>query len=441
MLKSTNGLSKPRIYFFRTLLFSALCTSILLNLTSCRTSRYQQLNKKLERVTDPEVFNSHHYGLLVVDAERGDTLIKRQSDTYFIPASNAKIFTLYTALKLLPEQLPSLKYTIEGDSLYAAGLGGPGILHPELKNDSLLDFMKSFKTVILRTGHFQDTPWPPGWSWEDFDQAFATERSSLPVYGNRLRLMASDSTNISPPGFRDSIQPIEHKFRRSQFSNTFYIPKLVKDTLEVPLIMSEHTLKYILGTALSNQVIINDRMPEPDEAIYYASERDSVLKRMMIESDNFLAEQLLLNASSVLSDTLSSRIAIDHMLNNDLSDLKHLPRWVDGSGLSRYNLFTPASMTDVLNRLYREYDSTYVLGFFPEGGVSGTLKEDFGSADKSYVFAKSGSMGNIYCLSGYLITRKGRLLIFSFMNNHFRRSSSEIKDQLRKVLEWIRDDL
>ena len=70
---------------------------------------------------------------------------------------------------------------------------------------------------------------------------------------------------------------------------------------------------------------------------------------MMQESDNFLAEQLLLLASSTLSDTLNTKTAIEYMLNNHLKDLKQQPRWVDGSGLSRYNLFSPEAIVYVLN--------------------------------------------------------------------------------------------
>ena len=160
----------------------------------------------------------------------------------------------------------------------------------------------------------------------------------------------------------------------------------------------------------------------------------------MIQSDNFIAEQLLLNASSVLSDTLSSKKTINYMLENEFQDLSHVPRWVDGSGLSRYNLFTPNSMVDILNRMYDEYNLTYTLSFFPVGGVSGTLENHYNGMDKPYIYAKSGTLGNIYCLSGYLEAKSGKILIFSIMNNNFRLPLEEVKDEMRKILEWLRDE-
>ena len=59
--------------------------------------------------------------------------------------------------------------------------------------------------------------------------------------------------------------------------------------------------------------------------------------------------------------------------------------------------------------------------------------------DKPYIYAKSGSLGNNYNLSGYLITNSGKVLAFSYMNNHFMNSSSKIKEKMQVTLKKIRD--
>ena len=157
-------------------------------------------------------------------------------------------------------------------------------------------------------------------------------------------------------------------------------------------------------------------------------------------SDNFLAEQMLILSSSTLSDTLNSSKIRNHILNNQLKDLKQKPRWVDGSGLSRYNLFTPISFVQVLSKLYDKIPRERLFNLFPVGGESGTLKKYYAGKQKPYIYAKSGTLGNNYSLSGYLITNKGETLIFSFMNNHYKKPTVEIKKRMQLVFEWLRDN-
>jgi len=43
-------------------------------------------------------------------------------------------------------------------------------------------------------------------------------------------------------------------------------------------------------------------------------------------------------------------------------------------------------------------------------------------------------------LSGYLITKKRKTLIFSYMHNHFKDSGSKVKEQLHQKLKMIYDN-
>ena len=69
------------------------------------------------------------------------------------------------------------------------------------------------------------------------------------------------------------------------------VAKLFSDTLHIPVSISS--------------------VVRPDSAkVLGGMPRDSVFKVMMQESDNFLAEQLLLQVAGVLADTLNSSLAI-----------------------------------------------------------------------------------------------------------------------------------
>ena len=78
--------------------------------------------------------------------------------------------------------------------------------------------------------------------------------------------------------------------------------------------------------------------------------------------------------------------------------------------------------------------------YFPVGGKSGTLKNWYSGNPKPYIHAKSGTLGNNYNLSGYLVTNSGKILIFSYMNNHYLHSNNAIKEKMQTTFEWLRDN-
>jgi D-alanyl-D-alanine carboxypeptidase/D-alanyl-D-alanine-endopeptidase (penicillin-binding protein 4) len=96
-------------------------------------------------------------------------------------------------------------------------------------------------------------------------------------------------------------------------------------------------------------------------------------------------------------------------------------------------------MVRVLQKLYEEISRERLFHLFPAGGVSGTLENWYPGDPEPYLYAKTGSLGNNHCVSGYLITKSGKTLIFSFMNNHFRHPSSEVKKRMQRIFEGIRD--
>lgn len=419
-------------------IFLIVLTSSLL--ISCATTKNKQIKKKTLITLNDKLFENQFLGFFVLDPAKNDTLINYNGAKYFTPASNTKIITLYTALNLLPEKIPTLKYLVTNDTVYIEGTGDPTLLHSYFKDSTTIHFLKKYTNIALYLNNFQDVKYGPGWAWEDYETYFQPERNGLPLYGNVVTSYKTDSLNVTPALFKENFIEKESKLSRDEFSNTFYYNAVQKDTVETPFIIDSTLTKKLLESALNKKISVTNTFPEGVKETLYSLPSDTVYKQMMKVSDNFLAEQLLVLSSGMVSDTLNVAGAQKFILSNQLSDLKQQPRWVDGSGLSRYNLFTPQSFVHVLSKMYREQPKERLFNIFPVGGVSGTLTNWFEGSNKPYIYAKSGSLGNNYCLSGYLLTKSGKTLIFSFMNNHYKVPTSEIKKKMQVVFENLRDN-
>ncbi|MEH6512260.1 MAG: D-alanyl-D-alanine carboxypeptidase [Maribacter arcticus] len=416
-----------------------LILAIFIAVSACSTKK-SIITKQLNSNLSSSFYKNQFTGVLVIDAKTKDTIYNQDSHKYFIPASNTKIFTLFAALKTLPKKVPAIRYINTKDTLYFEGTGDPSFLHPYLKDSTALNFLKNQSNLAFVSGNFQDEKYGAGWAWDDYQWYYSPERNALPINGNVVLSYRNTELVVSPPYFKDSVIEILHKDNRNESSNIFYYPPQSKDTLETPFITSLQTSTSILEQALGKKISTVVTMPIGNKETLYGIETDTLYKRMMHESDNFIAEQLLFMAASELKDTLNSNLIRTHILENELQDLAQQPRWVDGSGLSRYNLFTPQNMVNVLDRLYVMVSEERLYTIFPSGGLSGTLKNRFAGDEQPYIYAKSGSLSNNYCLSGYLLTKSGKTLIFSFMNNHFRESLSDERLRLEQMLHTLRDN-
>lgn len=408
---------------------------LVIIVTSCGPSKLKTTDSPAHLLNGSEFSDTYFKGLLVIDPEKGDTLVNINSKKYFTPASNTKIFTLYSGITLLPKQIPSLKYLNQDDTLILQGTGDPTWLHPFFKDSSAIDFLKNHKNIALHLDNYDGGRYQPGWAWEDFDTYFSPELGPIPLYGNVITVTQNDSLMVTPKLFLEHTYRGTEKKRRDERSNRFFIPYTL-DTLQIPFITSKELTKQVLGDLLQRDIKVIDSFPDGDRSTYFGMASDSIFKRMMHESDNFLAEQIMLMASSQISDTLSFNRAKNEVLEKHLKDLNHPPRWVDGSGLSRYNLFTPESMVAVLHKLFSEIPRNRLFQLFPYWDESGTLKNP---GESSFIIAKSGALGNNYNLSGYLIAKSGKIFIFSCMNNHFRIPTSAVRKEIKQTLQAIHE--
>ena len=398
---------------------------IVLFFANCTSTK---LTRTLVKKVNASFYDNQFTGIYVYDVKANKVLYNYNGEKYFTPASNVKIFTLFTGLTMLSDSIPAFKYAVHKDTITIQGTGDPAFLHNYFKDSTAFKLAEKFAKVNLITNNISDKRYGPGWAWEDFDTYFSAERSAFPIYGNVVTVQNEDSIFVQPAFYQPKIKITDNFYGRDEFKNNFYFRKDRKSQTEIPMLIDSTLISNLWNELLPNKVSLLQTSAIKPMKIAYSVPSDSLYKRMMEVSDNFLAEQILILASSTLSDTLSSSRARKYMLANELKDIKQQPRWVDGSGLSRYNLFSPMSFVTVLTKLYRTISQERLFHLF-----ASTNKKD------SYLFAKTGSFGNNYNVSGYLRTNSGNVLVFSFMNNHFKKTNAEIKQQMQTTFEWLRD--
>ena len=427
-----------------------LCTILFLFVLFSSCSMQKQLAKeaKLDILSNAD-FIPAHVGISLYDPSTQQYLYNYQGDKFFVPASNTKLFTCYAAMKYLGDSLVGIRYVDKGNgTIELEGNGDPSFLHPDFVNQPVLDFLKKQKKILLTDENWKDNALGAGWAWDDYNSDYLAERSMMPMYGNVVSFSQKGKFKAIPAYFQ---KPLEEAvanakagftIRREYGSNVFSLrPSANKfSATDIPYYTTGNkALIDLLNDTLKNKVELVhfkiDRLP--DVVKLYSQPTDSMLKIMMHRSDNFFAEQSLLMISNNRLGFMSTPKIIDTLLKADLSDLPQKPKWVDGSGLSRYNLFSPQDFITILAKMKNEFPWVRITNIMETGGT-GTISSYY----KNYagrIYAKTGSLSNHIALSGFITTKKGKLLIFSVLVNAHQAPVANIRKGVEKFITAVMD--
>jgi D-alanyl-D-alanine carboxypeptidase/D-alanyl-D-alanine-endopeptidase (penicillin-binding protein 4) len=415
------------------------------------TAKTIRPGKILKMIRKSAVLNEHFTGFALYDLDKRKMIGGQNSDKHFTPASNTKLFTFYAGLKLLKDSIAGLSYIEQGDSLIFWGTADPSFLNQDFKQQQVLhDLNSSGKKLFWAKGLYTGDFYGVGWTYDDYNEYYQPEMSELPVYGNSIYFSYNSNRLNSYPEFKNGsgfklltdsmIQTGRFRIKRNILSNEFHIPNI-----SVPSGFSQ-TVPFKVSDQLLSE-LLKEKMPafsgsfsfkKPvNTKTWYSIPTDTLYRHMLLPSDNFIAEQILLNIAASNGMEMNTSVVIDHVIKNYLSDLPDKVQWVDGSGLSRQNLFTPRSMVRLCEKIYDEVgDENRLFDMLPQGGKTGTLKNLYKS-EKPFVFAKTGSLSNNHNLSGFLVTGKGQRVIFSFMNNNYTRPTADVRSEMERILTFI----
>ena len=422
--------------------------------SACSVSK--QITKQANTILlEDSAIRQGHLGISIYEPATGKYWHNYQAEKYFVPASNTKLFSLYAGMKYLGDSLTAFRYSEDQNSIIIEPAGDPTFLHPDFKTQRAFAFLKEKKKpIIILNNKWRSTALGFGWPWNDYTSDYTVERSPLPIYGNLIKWtqIKENSANSKQEGSLvysepdvnwkvnfstdtgrnnltvdrrrdDNIYEITFGKQRSEIQIPFVTKgietatELLKDTLNIPVSAATSALNKSFTS-------------------FYSQPTDSMLKIMMHRSDNFFAEQTLLMASNEKLGYMSDRKMIDTLLKTDLKDIPQKPRWVDGSGLSRYNLFTPKDFIYLLQKLKNDFGLERLKVILPTGGT-GTLDSLY-KKDSGYIFAKTGTLSNHVALSGFLITKQNKLLIFSILAGNFTTGATPIRQAIEKFLSNIR---
>ncbi|THU41642.1 D-alanyl-D-alanine carboxypeptidase/D-alanyl-D-alanine-endopeptidase [Niastella caeni] len=442
--------------------FSLWLIACSFQLASCSTQRQISRSANTAIFQDSSVQHAH-VGISLFNASDNKYLYDHNGKKYFVPASNIKLLSCYAALKYLGDSLPGIRYWENDTAVYLVATGDPSLLHTDFKKQPVIDFLqKTNKSVYITDGNWKEDALGAGWAWNDYNTNYMAERSALPVYGNMVHWVQEMSdSGVSNPAQEDqtpsiySIPEINWKVRfnagvtrkaffvqRNRDENFFLITEGMekKKEQDVPFITHgiQSALELLPDTIRKQITYLPELKKRPANLnTIFSQPTDSLLQPMMHRSDNFYAEQSLLMVSQVKLGEMNDEKIIDTLLKTDLSNLPQKPRWVDGSGLSRYNLFTPNDFVILLNKMQQEFGMKRLQVILPTGG-RGTLGNLY-KQDSNYIFAKTGTLSGVVALSGYLYTKKNKLLIFSVLINNHTGSAVTIRRGVEAFLTGIRD--
>mgnify|MGYP001231524642 FL=1 len=312
---------------------------------------------------------------------KGEIISSYNEDVPRLPASNQKLFS--SAYVLSKYKLNNnLKTSLfkNKNNYYLHGQGDP-----DLNYENIIELISNVKENKIINFNIVEIDsklyWPNGW----------TNTDKLYEYGSPITSLAIESNHNK----YDDIYALKN------FIKNYLKNKFPNSIINIEFFDSEKTF-YLKNIKEINKV--------------YSTPILSLLTLTNSESHNFTAESLFKNASNTWND--NNYIKLKRWLEN-----KGLPTtnayFADASGLSRKNKITTKLVVLFLDKMryfndFKAYQSTLSIT-----GVRGTLAKRFVNSELSgKFFGKTGTLSNVFALSGFLYKNDKPIIISIIQNSN-----------------------
>jgi serine-type D-Ala-D-Ala carboxypeptidase/endopeptidase (penicillin-binding protein 4) len=435
-----------------------------------------QLGKNVDAVINRSLFSRSRWGILIQSLSSGQTLYNRDAQKLFTPASNTKLLTTAAALQQLGGNY-RLRTSIYRDAdgvLRVVGRGDPSIKDAQLT--ALAQQLKQkgitqIKKLVADDSYIQGDIVQPSWQWEDVQSDYGAGVGSLMVnenlfniklipqsVGKNLQISWVDSNEekvwkvINQSVTAANGQETDLTITRELSGNVLRIQGQLAANADpfavtLPVVDPNYFFLRRFRTALAEENINLGETSvqaggsnQQEVAAIQSPPLSQLIALTNVDSNNLYAESLL-RALAVKQprkpkqDTASAGL---ELLKTTLTQLGVNPNsyfLVDGSGLSRKNLISPEALVATLRGMAKTPSASIYRASLPVGGKTGTLKFRFrGTPAEGVVQAKTGTVGGVVSLSGYLNVPKYEPLVFSIIVNQTEQPAKVLRQAVDEIV-------
>jgi len=437
-----------------------------------------QLSSAINTIINRPQFSRVRWGILVKTLSSEQVLYSQDSQKYFIPASNMKLFTTAAALQQLGADF-RIRTSIYDDGngvLRVVGRGDPSFKNAQLTILSKQLYQQGIRQInqlIADDSYSQGEVINSSWEWEDIQADYGAPVNSLIINENAATLTISPQT-IGQPLKLEWAEPTEAywwKIENNTITTQANEPGFVEvnrdlkgQILRIKGQLAVNSQPEITGLAVFDPVVnfirqfrqnlaregitvketVRNHLSTNDKEI--TAVESPPLSKLLIEtnvnSNNLYAEALLRslaikNQKPAEKNQNTADVGLE-VVRETLTQLGVEPEgyiMVDGSGLSRKNLTTPAALVQLLQAMAKSPQAEVFRASLPIAGVKGTLKNRFhNTAAEGIVQGKTGSMTGIYALSGYVNSPNYDPLVFSIMVNQSQESGKVMRTAIDEII-------
>jgi len=435
---------------------------LLLALPAAAQEKPATLRERLDAAVSGLKLRNAAVGVCVIDFNTGRPVYGSSERAHLLLASNTKLLTTSAALcRLGPDFKFRTSIGVLGGDLHVFAGGDPNIsgrFHEDDPTAIFRDWAAKIRAagvvranrLILHTGIFDDVHLHPGWKGYDLWTWWAAPFGALSLNDNCVDLKVAPAGEGQPAkvtlGPDTSCITVLNQtrsaassgrntfgFARAAGSNTITLRGDVGARSATWVAVNDPTMYFgtvLKETLTAGGIEIPGGLEESaqlleeargyKELAFLESDLATTLSTCNQGSQNFYAEMIFRTLGWKVKGRGTTETAVEavrEFLKKDagMEDFDQ----IDGSGLSRENRCSPADLVKLLAHMRRQPSAKVFLDSLPiNGDKRGTLKHRLLSPDlRGRIHAKTGHIGGVSSLAGYIESAGGEIYVFSILVN------------------------